>query len=1063
MRRTRTTQVLAVATASAALAALSLTSNAAAVTSTVTTVTTGADAATSAVATDSRIGSLVQPTRAQADAVAALVKASPGTRATWDPRFGTPRTLTPAIGRTLSGPRAGTAVDVARAWLTAHRALLGLSAADVAALRLRRDHVLPGTGTHVVQLIQTFGGVAAARGGSLGVAVRKDGSVLSYTGETVRGGALVGSFTLSPAAALQGVAATLGNTPSFVATRTGTKAGYDVFAKGPFAASSYVKKVAFPTSDGARAAYSVLFIRKLDDGFQVVVDAATGKQLYRTSLVQHEAGGTIYDNYPGAPAGGQPRHVSFGATDASPGGYVDPTGLTGLGITTFGNNANAHANWSNFEVPADQGPRPVSPTGQFDYVFANHWGTSTCDPTSYPLDQDAASTNLFFQHNRIHDEYYRLGFTESAGNFQLTNKNPDPTTGGNPGDAIQGLVQAGAVSGGSPTYTGRDNAYMLTLPDGIPPWSGMFLWEPIDDAFEGPCADGDFDAGVIQHEYSHGLSNRYVGSEDGSLGTQQSGSMGEGWGDWYALDYLHRNGYQTNSVLGGFVTGNKSRGIRNWPYDANPTTFGDIGYDLVGPEVHADGEIWTATLWQIRKALVAQYGERTGSDIGEHIVTDAMPLSPNNPSMLDERTAVMTALADRYHARADFASLVDTVYSVFAQRGMGVNARNTVTADDPTGGNDTDGVPSFQNRNSALNGTIAGTVVNASTGKPVSGARIMLGRFEARATPAATTGPTGAFRITATQATYPLTVQVRGFGSKTFNGVTVTKGATTTKNLSLAPNLASKTFGAVSVSGGAGPAMDDTEASSWKIAKGGKAVIKLARPAVIDSVQVSAYTTSRFEGLKSFTLQTSTDGVNWKTQSVGGTNAFGYQAPRPVVPDLHYKTFKLPTPTKAGYIRFWADAPQGNTKTNVQIGDIQVFSEFVSGLTPPPPPPLDKPVTDTFTIAAGNPANVVSPGVVGTELENTCTVPPASQDSDGHVTVLTGESGDGQHAFSTTSTASNIDTDVYLYDADCVQLGSYATSAANESGTIPSGTAYILTSMYAGAAATYTLTIKDTK
>ena len=65
--------------------------------------------------------------------------------------------------------------------------MLGLSAADVAALQLRRDHVLPGTGTHVVQFIQTFDGVAAARGGSLGLAVRQDGSVLSYTGETIRG------------------------------------------------------------------------------------------------------------------------------------------------------------------------------------------------------------------------------------------------------------------------------------------------------------------------------------------------------------------------------------------------------------------------------------------------------------------------------------------------------------------------------------------------------------------------------------------------------------------------------------------------------------------------------------------------------------------------------------------------------------------------------------------------------------------------------------------------------------------------------------------------------------
>ncbi len=1053
MRKPRTTQVLAAATAAAAIAGLSFSPQASAVTALHDT------APASAVTTDSRVGSVVKPTQAQADAVAAVVKASPGTRATWDARFGTPRTLTPAVGKTLSGPRSGSAVEVAKAWLTEHRDMLGLSSADISALDLRRDHVLPGTGTHVVQLIETFDGIPSARGGSLGLAVTEDGSVLSYTGETVRGGGLTGSFTLSSADALQAVAGKLAGALTFVASKTGTKAGYDVFAKGPFAASSYVKKVAFPTSDGARAAYSVLFIDKLDEGYQVVVDAETGKQLYRTSLVQHETGGTIYDNYPGAPDGGRPRHVSFDATPESPGGYVDPTGVLGTGITTFGNNANAHANWSNFEVPADQGPRPVSPTGQFDYVFADHWGTSTCDPTSYPQDQEAASTNLFYQHNRIHDEYYKLGFTESGGNFQLTN----PGTDGMPGDAIQGLVQAGALSGGSPTYTGRDNAYMLTLPDGIPPWSGMFLWEPIDDAFEGPCADGDLDAGVIQHEYSHGLSNRYVGTEDGSLGTHQSGSMGEGWGDWYALDHLHREGYQKDSVLGGFVTGNKSRGIRNWAYDDNPTTFGDIGYDLVGPEVHADGEIWTATLWQMRKALVARYGEQTGSDISEHLVTDAMPLSPNNPSMLDERTAIITALDNRYHARDDFDSLVDTVYSVFAQRGMGSSAHDHTTADDPTGGNDTDGVPGFDNRNPALNGTISGTVLNASTGKPVEGARIMLGRFEARATPVATTGPSGAFRVTATQATYPITVQARGFGSKTFSGVTVTKGATTTKNLVLAPNLASKTFGATSVSGDAGAAMDDTEASSWKTAKGGKAVIKLAKEAVVNSVQVSAYTSSRFEGLKSFTLQTSTDGVNWKTQSVGGANAYRYQAPRPVVPDLHYKTFTLPTPTKAGFIRFWADEPQGNTKTSVQVGDIQVFSSSASGLTPPPPPPLDKPVTDTFTIAAGNPANVVSPGVVGTELENTCTVPPASQDSDGHVTVLKGEANDGQHAFSMTSSATNVDTDVYLYDADCVQLGSYATSAANEAGTIPSGTAYILTSMYAGAAADYTLTITDTK
>ncbi len=1013
---------------------------------------------TTTTATDTRVGALARPTQTQLDAVAQVIKQSPGARVTWDDRFGTPRTIVPRLGESLSGPTSGTAADIARSWLDEHRDMLGLSASDVANLQITRDHVLPDTGTHVLRFVQTFEGLSAGRGGTLGVAVRQDGSVLSYTGETSRKTTMASTFSLSATEALVKAAGLLAPGVSFTPTQSGTQAGYTVFAAGPFAAASYVKKVAFPTADGARAAYSVLFVKKLDEAWQVVIDASTGTQLYRQNLVQHEtSGGTIYPNYPGAPKGGSPEHVSFDATAESPNGYVDPTGLTGVGVTTFGNNANAHANWSNFIGPVDQGPRPVSPTSQFDYRYADYWGSSQCDAVSYQKDVDPATTNLFWHHNRIHDEYYRLGFTEDAGNFQVDNFGK----GGVPGDAIQGLVQAGAVSGGSPTYTGRDNAYMLTLPDGIAPWSGMFLWEPINDAFEGPCADGDLDAGVIQHEYSHGLSNRYVGTEDGSLGTHQSGSMGEGWGDWYALDYLHRNGYQDDSVLGAYVTGNHNRGIRNWAYSDNPTTFGDIGYDLVGPEVHADGEIWTATLWQMRQALVAKYGEQLGSDISEHIVTDAMPLSPNDPSMLDERTAIMLALDNRYHARTDFGSLVDTVYSVFAKRGMGVSATNVTSENDPTGGNDTNGVPGFDNQNPGLNGVLTGTIVNASNGRPVEGARIMLGEFEARSTPVATTGPSGAFRIVATNGTYPVTVQSRGFGSKTFEGVVVKSGKTTSKNFVMAPNLASRANGAEVLTGDAGKALDDTEASSWKTTKNANTVVKLARQAKITSVQVSAYTSKRFQGLKSFTLQTSTDGINWRTQPIG-QNAFGYQTPRPVVPDLHYKTFTLPNAVTAGYIRFWADAPQGDSVTKVQVGDIQVFGP-VSNLNPGPPPPPDAPVSESFTIAVGNPNNVVSPGVTGTELENLCIVPPASQDVDGHVTVLKGDQDDGQHAFSMTSGPTNVDSDVYMYDEDCGLISSYGTSAANEAGSIPSGTAYILTALYAGAAADITLTITDTQ
>jgi hypothetical protein len=399
---------------------------------------------------------------------------------------------------------------------------------------------------------------------------------------------------------------------------------------------------------------------------------------------------------------------------------------------------------------------------------------------------------------------------------------------------------------------------------------------------------------------------------------------------------------------------------------------------------------------------------------------------------------------------------------------MGTSARNHVTTDDPTGANDIDPVPGFEHRNPVLNGRISGRVVNASTGQPVAGAKVILGVFEAKVTPLARTGSTGAFAVTATAGRYPVTIQAPGFGSRTFPAVAVTAGKTSTLQFKLAPNLASVANGAVVVSttspDGAKALFDDTEGTTFSALPGtGNAVVKLAKPAAISSVQVSAYTSSRFEALRSFTLQTSNDGVNWTTVALG-KNQFSYQAPRPVVPDVHYKTFTLATPVTASYVRFWTDAAMGETKTAVQAGDLQVFSSTVSDVTPLPPSPPDAPVTESFAIAGGDPANVVDPGVTGTEFVETCTAPPASQDVDGHVTTLSGAAGDGAHVAAVKAdSAAPYDLDVYFYNAQCALLSSSATAAADESGVIPSGTKYVLTNAYLGAALPVTLTITDTQ
>ncbi|HEX6935232.1 MAG TPA: M36 family metallopeptidase [Actinomycetes bacterium] len=1057
MRRRLTTRHLVAAGATLAVTAAILPPAAAAIDDPL-----GTSGGTAARDTRDRASALA-PTEGQLDAVRALVAAAPqGARATWDERFGTPRTIVGTRGY-LTGPRSGSAVDVARSWVADNRAAFGMSEAQVAALTVSRDHELPGTGTHVVTLTQVFDGVEAAHGGRLNIAVTHDGKVLSYGGNPTRGDGLTGSFALSAGEALDTVAGKLAAGVDFTPDATGEKAGYTTFARGPFAAGSYATKVAFPTADGARAAYRVLFVEHLDEAWDTVVDAQTGDILFRDSLVDHESEGTVYENFPGAPKGGQPVIRSFGPTAESPSGWVDPTGVAGLpGPTTFGNNANTYANYSNFLVPADEGPRPVSPTSQFNYAYGMNWQRTkgATVPPSYALDLDPAATNLFFHHNRIHDEFYDFGFTESAGNFQ--------TDGGDP---ILGLVHAGAASGGAPTYTGRDNAYMLTLPDGIPPWSGMFLWEPINDAFEGPYSDGNFDASVIEHEYAHGLTNRYVAGGS-ALGSHQSGSMGEGWGDWYALNYLHREGLYDKSVVGEYATGNAERGIRNYAYGDNPTSFGDIGYDLTGPEVHADGEIWTATLWQLRQKLVAQYGQAQGSDVAARLVTDAMPLSAPDPSFLDMRDAILAADLDRYHG-----DNTDTIWAVFAERGAGASA-STATGDD------TEPKPAFDHASDSRNGFLAGTVVNAATGDPVKKARVIVGDYEARVSPLVRTSDSGGFGAKMAAGSYDLIVQADGYGAQQFRDVAVTAGKTTSLTFTVAPNLVSLASGATLVSASSEdeglPAkflLDDTAASVWGTKKGSTAynagpdervTVKLAKPTTISRLQVSAFkntTASRFAALKDFTFQVSDDGVIWRTVKTGG---FGYQTPRPTAPDLNYASFTLDKPTKAAYVRFFIDSVQGETVTYAQAAELQVFGA-AKGISPVALP-ADAPFTDSGTIAVGNPSTgelvetVI--GVTGTEFANTCPDPfsaPASQGADGWISKLPAGFGDGTHIVSVTGgeSAAGHDIDVYYLDSSCTVVGSTASSAADESGVIPGGAAYVLTQLWTGADVPFTLTATD--
>ncbi|HJP65866.1 MAG TPA: M36 family metallopeptidase, partial [Actinomycetota bacterium] len=662
---------------------------------------------------------------------------------------------------------------------------------------------------------QAFGGLegGAFLGGSLSVAMDRRNRILSVRANVARGTGLAAGEVMGVEAAF--ARATGASAPRVV----GRRAGWIAFDRGPFAAPHYAREVAFVTGDaGARPAWLVIFARRLDEGYTIAVDAITGEILYRYQIVAHsgpsDPTAKVFLNYPGATKGGAQQELSLkGDPKASPEGWLSPVSSSLPLPTTIGNNAHTATNWVVFIAPDGGQLRPVDPTYSFAYPFRDAWASSSCgsnpisamqgfpDTPTYALDALPAVVNLFYHHNLLHDYFYRLGFNEAAGNMQINNFGK----GGQGGDPLFGLVQAAAAGGDAPLYLGRDNAYMFPLPDGLPQWSGMFLWETVPGAFVGPCVDGDFDANVIYHEFTHGVTSRWTGGEFGNLNSFHGGAMGEAWSDFYAMHYLISHGLQKEPILGPYVTGNKQRGIRNWPLDQVAANFGDIGYDTAGDEVHADGEIWAGILWDLRQSV--SKGNRGRADLVTQLVSDALPIAGPVPSMLDMRDAILAADKARTKG-ANQAAL----WKVFTRHGMG---RSAFAAD----AFDISPRPGFDDKDTSKNGTISGQVVDGRTGKPIAGARVFVGQFEARTSPVDRTGSGGTFSFPIHAGTARMIVQAPGYGVQSVN-LKVRARQTTSAVLGLGVNYASISAGAKvtqvsnpSDAGTAELALNDTEAS----------------------------------------------------------------------------------------------------------------------------------------------------------------------------------------------------------------------------------------------------------
>ncbi len=693
----------------------------------------------------------VQPTANQASARSGLIS-SLGEEGVVDidPHTGTPRVVARLDGFLTPASRQAPAKIVAD-YVRGHIDAFGLSASDLSTLHLVRDYV-DVLGTHHMYWVQSFQGVPSFDHG-LEASVTRAGQLINVLGAPMSG--LSVASTQPRLSATSAVSLALENsgaadtTPAPLVSQGRTATRTATYANGDSATL-----VLFGDARGTELAWQVDATASSTERDLSVVDASSGAVLWRTNQVQYAdvTGHGLAWQYMVSsllpPGVGRQAGHTFPVKDAK---------------RLFGNNAHVYADVNDDnhakpgafpngdEVPASTGrswnyhlqTNTSAPSHNCNPKFPCTWNSSQKGSWKQNLRQDA--TQVYFFLNNYHNHLLKapIGFTEGAGNFQLVNK----TGHGKGNDAVQAQVDDGAnTAGGIPDINHQANANMSTPPDGHAPTMQMYLFEANTLSGNNPDSDGGDDASIVYHEYTHGLSNRLITDPRGvpALNAFESGAMGEAWSDWYAMDFLAKQGFVKDrstpgDVQVGFFTGGGStKPIRTEGMDcpvgpskplcrgagnagAGGYTLGDMGKIAQAqfgtfPEVHADGEIWGQTLWQIRQRLIASLGAANGVKRAESIVTRAMELSPPDPSMLDERNAILQAdqVVAGGHDR-------DLLWSVFANRGMGFFAH-------VDGGNDVTPTQNFATPpgcgNPAHCGTVKGVITNAVTSNPIAGATV---------------------------------------------------------------------------------------------------------------------------------------------------------------------------------------------------------------------------------------------------------------------------------------------------------------------------------------------------
>lgn len=643
----------------------------------------------------------------------------------YSPEIRTPEVIAPDVtmGRAiLARPSSKKKSAALKDFLAENKGLIGATESQIENLRLFADYKNPDGNLSFVEYEQEINGIPVFRGlikavytnnGELFRVINNFAPGLDYT-------ALSTDFK-DPQDALIAAARHINYELPAADTahdvsRTNNFRTY--FGQGDWSPSA--EKIYFPTEPGVAVPAWRVIIWQPIRAYSVIVDAASGELLWRKNLTEDQTQASTFEVYanPNAMLNVAESPSPLAPTVFNPGNGTQGSPINRTNVVRIGNEAPYTFNnngWINDAINITDGNNVESgldlagpdgidvgtqATGNPFRVFTSLWNPppGIPGPGDVPSGAEArrgAVIQQFYIMNLYHDEMYRLGFTEQARNFQTNNFG----RGGLGNDRVAAEGQ---------DFASTNNANFGTPPDGLRPKMQMFVFTGSD-----PDRDGTVDAEIMIHEATHGTSNRLHGNADG-LVENMSRAMGEGWSDFYAHAMLSEpgdpingthslSGYLLLNAFGAVGTTNYYYGIRRFPKAImsstggpqnrphNPLTFADIDQtrmntadgafpamfgahiSTTADQVHAAGEVWSSALWEVRGRFVQRLGWSVGNRRVLQLVTDAMKISPLNPTFLQARDAIISVAfgsATTLEQRQDAAD----VWAGFAIRGMGVNA-----------------------------------------------------------------------------------------------------------------------------------------------------------------------------------------------------------------------------------------------------------------------------------------------------------------------------------------------------------------------------------------------------